>query len=51
MWVKRPNGTGIWCRLVCKGRYQETTDKDDTYANTPLFISLKLLLLIGLTKN
>lgn len=51
MWVKRPNGAEIRCQLVCKGCYQETTDKDDTYSSTPLLISLKLLLRIGPTKK
>lgn len=34
-----------------KGIYQETTDKGDTYSSTPLLISWKVLVLIGLTKN
>lgn len=51
MWVKRPKGAETQYRLICRGRYQETTDKDDTYASTPLLIELRLLLLIGLTKN
>lgn len=36
---------------MCKGCYQDSIDKDDTYASTPLLISLKLPLLIGLSKN
>lgn len=51
MWDKRSKGADIRCRLDCKGCYQDTTDKDDTYANTTLLISLKVLLLIGLAKN
>lgn len=48
-WVKRPQGTEARCRLVCKGCYQETADKDDTYASMPLLINLKLLFLFGLS--
>lgn len=33
MWVKKPDGAEIRCRLGCKGCYQETTYKDDTYAS------------------
>lgn len=52
LWVKRPKGAEIRCRLVRKGCYKESTDTDDTYADTPLLIILKLLLfLIDLTKN
>ena len=48
MWVKRPKGAEERCRLVCKRCDQETIDKGDTYASTPLLISLKLLLVVGL---
>lgn len=34
-----------------KGCYQETIEKDDAYASTPLFVSLNLLLLVGLWEN
>lgn len=51
MWVQRPRGAEIRCRLVCTGCYQETTDTGDAYANTPLLINLKLLLRTGLAKN
>lgn len=49
MWVKRPKGAEVRRRLVCKGCDQETIDKDDTYASTPLLISLKLRLVVGYT--
>lgn len=51
MWVKRPKGSETRCRLGCKRCYQETADKDDAHASAPLLTSLKLLLLIGPTKN
>lgn len=41
----------VRCPLVCNGCYQGITDKGDTYTRTPLFISLKLLLLFGFPKN
>lgn len=49
MWVKRPKGAEVCCRLVCNGCYQETLDKGDTDSSTPPLISLKLFLSIGLT--
>lgn len=51
MWVKRPMGAELRCRVVCKGCCQATTDKDDAYASTTLLMSLNLLLLIGLTES
>lgn len=41
---KCAKGSEVRCSLVCKGRYQDTTDKGDIYASTPLLIGLKLLL-------
>lgn len=50
IWAKRPKGSEVRCRLVCKGCYQETLHKGDTNAS-PLLINQKLLLLVDLTKN
>lgn len=36
---------------MCQGCYYETTGKGDTYTSTPCLTSLKLLLLLGLSKN
>ncbi len=54
MWVKKAKGAEVRCRLVCKGCYEETPDKDDVYASTPLLTSLKILLIVaqpGATKS
>lgn len=51
MWIKRPKGTDVRCRLVCKSCYQEKLDKGDTYASAPLLITLNLLLFVGLVMD
>lgn len=51
MWAKRPKGAEVRCRFVCKGCDQETIDKGDTCASTPLLCSLKLFLVVGLHNN
>lgn len=51
LWVQRPSGDEICCRLLYKGCYQYSMDKGDTYAINRLLISLKLFLLIGLSNN
>lgn len=51
MWVKKPKGGEVCCRLVCKGCDQDSVHKDNTYSKKSLLINLKLLVVVGLSKN
>ena len=49
-WVLRWKADEIRARLVAKGYSQDVTDLE-TYASTPLLLTLKILLLIALNKG
>ena len=50
-WVIVWKGNELRCRLVTKGFKQYIEDPSDTFASTPLLLSLKLLLLISIHRN
>ena len=50
-WVHKPKGLAIKSRIVVKGYKEIVEDKDDTFASTPSVITLRLLLVIALSKN
>ena len=49
-WVKRFKGDSVRCRLVARG-FDQVSDADDNFASTPSLVTLKLLLLLAITKN
>ena len=50
-WVHRPKGLEVKSRVVVKGYKQLIEDKDDTFASTPSFVTLKLLLTLALSRH
>jgi hypothetical protein len=50
IWVHRAKGFEVKSRLVVQGYKQVIADKDDTYASTPSFVTLKLLLTLAVAK-
>ena len=50
-WVKRPKGDGIKCRVCVRGFDQVVEDADDTFASTPSLTTLKLLLVLAITRD
>jgi hypothetical protein len=50
-WVHRAKGLDVKSRIVVKGYKQIIEDKDETFASTPSFVTLKLLLVITIAKN
>ena len=51
IWVHRAKGLEVKSRLVVQGYKQVIADKDDTYASTPSFVTLKLLLTLAIAKS
>lgn len=51
LWVERPKGAEVCCRLACNRRYKGNVDRGDAYASTLLPASLNLLSLVGLPKK
>ena len=50
-WVKRrKTATKVRCRLCVRGCFQETMDQDDVFASTPTLVTLRVLLLMTLSR-
>ena len=50
-WVKRrETATKVRCRLCVRGCFQETVDQDDVFASTPTLVTLRVLLLVTLSR-
>ena len=50
-WVKRrKTPRKVRCRLVARGCFQEAMDTDDTFASTPTLVTLRVLLLLSLSR-
>ena len=50
-WVHRAKGLAVKSRIVVKGYKQIIEDKDDTFASTPSFTTLRLLLVMAIARN
>ena len=50
-WVHKAKGLEVKSRVVVKGYKELVEDKDETYASTPSFTTLKLLLTLALAKH
>jgi hypothetical protein len=50
-WVHKAKGLEVKSRVVVKGYKELVEDKDETYARTPSFTTLKLLLTLALAKH
>ena len=50
-WVKRRKAaTKVRCRLCVRGCFQETMDQDDVFSSTPALVTLRVLLLMTLSR-
>eukprot|EP00438_Fugacium_kawagutii_P021963 Skav208059 [mRNA] locus=scaffold1124:307567:309060:- [translate_table: standard] len=50
-WVKRrKTPRKVRCRLVARGCFQEEMDTDETFASTPTLVTLRVLLLLSLSR-
>ena len=50
-WVKRrKTASKVRCRLCVRGCFQETMDQDDVFASTPTLVTLRVLLLMTLSR-
>eukprot|EP00438_Fugacium_kawagutii_P003018 Skav203149 [mRNA] locus=scaffold626:61922:63415:+ [translate_table: standard] len=50
-WVKRrKTPRKVRCRLVARGCFQEDMDTDETFASTPTLVTLRVLLLLSLSR-
>ena len=50
-WVHKPKAFEVKSRIVVRGYAEVVEDKDDTYASTPSFTTLKLMLLLAISKG
>jgi hypothetical protein len=50
-WVHRRKPTEVRSRLCIQGQYQPISDRDDTYASTPIMVILRILLTMALARS
>ena len=50
-WVHKPKALEVKSRIVVRGYAEQVQDKDDTFASTPSFTTLKLLLVLAVARN
>jgi len=50
-WVHKAKGLEVKSRVVVRGYAEQVSDPDDTYASTPSFTTLKLLLTLAISRT
>jgi hypothetical protein len=50
-WVHKPKALEVKSRIVVRGYAEQVQDKDNTFASTPSFTTLKLLLVLAVARN
>ena len=50
-WVHKAKGLEVKSRVVVRGYAEQVSDPDDTYASTPSFTTLKLLLTLAISRS